>query len=38
LVAVADVKTGFDLGECVGISRRDYTVVGLTQRMVSSGG
>jgi putative ABC transport system permease protein len=36
--AVADVKTGFVLGERVGIRRHEYTVVGLTQRMVSSGG
>ncbi len=36
--AVADVRTGFRLGERVRIRRHDYTVVGLTQRMVSSGG
>ena len=36
--AVADLKTGFSLGERVRIRRHDYTVVGLTQRMVSSGG
>ena len=36
--AVADVKTGFQLDETVRIRRHDYTVVGLTQRMVSSGG
>ena len=36
--AVADVKTGFQLGETVRIRRHDYTVVGLTRRMVSSGG
>jgi putative ABC transport system permease protein len=36
--AVADVKTGFVLGQRVGIRRHEYTVVGLTQRMVSSGG
>ena len=36
--AVADVKTGFQLGETVHIRRHGYTVVGLTQRMVSSGG
>ncbi len=36
--AVADVKTGFALGERVRIRRHDYTVVGLTRRMVSSGG
>ena len=36
--AVADVKTGFSLGERIRIRRHDYHVVGLTQRMVSSGG
>jgi putative ABC transport system permease protein len=36
--AVADVRTGFALGERIRIRRHDYTVVGLTQRMVSSGG
>jgi putative ABC transport system permease protein len=36
--AVADVKTGFALGERIHIRRHEYTVVGLTQRMVSSGG
>ena len=36
--AVADIKTGFALGETIRIRRHDYTVVGLTQRMVSSGG
>ncbi len=36
--ALADVKTGFALGEKVRLRRHDYTVVGLTQRMVSSGG
>jgi putative ABC transport system permease protein len=36
--AVADVKTGFQLGERIRIRRHDYTVVGLTRRMVSSGG
>ena len=36
--AVADVRTGFTLGERVRIRRHDYTVVGLTRRMVSSGG
>lgn len=36
--AVADVRTGFSLGERVRIRRHDYTVVGLTRRMVSSGG
>ena len=36
--AVADVRTGFQLGERIRIRRQDYTVVGLTRRMVSSGG
>jgi len=36
--AVADVKTHFALGDLIRIRRHDYTVVGLTQRMVSSGG
>ena len=36
--AVADVKTGFKVGDVVRIRRNDYTVVGLTRRMVSSGG
>jgi putative ABC transport system permease protein len=36
--AVADVRTGFTLGERIRIRRHDYTVVGLTRRMVSSGG
>ena len=36
--AVADVETGFALGERIRIRRHDYTVVGLTRRMVSSGG
>ena len=36
--AVADVKTGFQLGDTLRIRRHDYTVVGLTRRMVSSGG
>ncbi|MBW8370512.1 MAG: ABC transporter permease [Thiobacillus sp.] len=36
--AVADVKTGFGVGDVVRIRRNDYTVVGLTGRMVSSGG
>ena len=36
--AVADVKTGFAVGDVVRIRRNDYTVVGLTRRMVSSGG
>ena len=36
--AVADVKTGFRLGDTLRIRRHDYQVVGLTRRMVSSGG
>ncbi len=36
--AVADIKTGFKLGQVIRIRRNDYTVVGLTRRMVSSGG
>ncbi len=36
--AVADIKTGFVLGDTVKVRRHDYTVVGLTRRMVSSGG
>ena len=36
--AIADVKTGFRLGERIRIRRHDYEVVGLTSRMVSSGG
>ncbi|MCX7192705.1 MAG: ABC transporter permease [Proteobacteria bacterium] len=36
--AVADVKTDFALGDRIRIRRHDYTVVGLTRRMVSSGG
>ena len=36
--AVADVKTGFRLGDTLRIRRHDYRVVGLTRRMVSSGG
>ena len=36
--AVADVRTGFSLGDRIRIRRHDYTVVGLTRRMVSSGG
>lgn len=36
--AVADVKTGFDLGDVVQVRRNRYTIVGLTSRMVSSGG
>jgi putative ABC transport system permease protein len=36
--AVADVATGFPLGDRIQIRRNHYTVVGLTRRMVSSGG
>ena len=36
--AVADVRTGFALGDRIGIRRHEYVVVGLTRRMVSSGG
>ncbi|OQW90090.1 MAG: ABC transporter permease [Rhodoferax ferrireducens] len=36
--AVVDVKTGFKLGESLRVRRHDYRVVGVTQRMVSSGG
>ncbi len=36
--AVADMKTGFQLGDTLRIRRHDYRVVGLTRRMVSSGG
>ena len=36
--AVADVKTGFQLGDVIRIRRHSYKVVGLTRRMVSSGG
>lgn len=36
--AVADVATGFTLGDRLIIRRNQYTVVGLTRRMVSSSG
>ena len=36
--AVADVKTGLRLGDVVRVRRHSFQVVGLTQRMVSSGG
>lgn len=36
--AVADRATGYRLGERIQIRRNLYTVVGLTRRMVSSGG
>lgn len=36
--AVADEKTGFHVGDRVRIRRHEYTVVGLTRRMVSASG
>ena len=36
--AVADIATGFGLGDRIRIRRNAYTVVGLTRRMVSSSG
>ncbi|NTV48138.1 MAG: ABC transporter permease [Geobacteraceae bacterium] len=36
--AVADIATGFKLGDRLQIRRNQYTVVGLTRRMVSSSG
>ena len=36
--AVADIASGFTLGQQITIRRNHYTVVGLTRRMVSSGG
>ena len=36
--AVADVATGFKIGQVIRIRRNEYIVVGLTRRMVSSGG
>ncbi|MBP6095536.1 MAG: ABC transporter permease [Methyloversatilis sp.] len=36
--AVADIATGFELGDVLKIRRNQYTVVGLTRRMVSSSG
>jgi putative ABC transport system permease protein len=36
--AVADVRTGFAIGDRIAIRRHEYTVVGLARRMVSSGG
>ena len=36
--AVADIATGFKLGDELQIRRNRYTVVGLTRRMVSSSG
>jgi len=36
--AIADVKTGFKVGDKIMIRRDEYTVVGLTSGMVSSSG
>ncbi len=36
--AVADIAAGFALGDRIQIRRNQYTIVGLTRRMVSSGG
>lgn len=36
--AVADVLTGFRIGERIRIRRNEYTVVGLTRRMVNQAG
>jgi putative ABC transport system permease protein len=36
--AVADVQTGFAIGDRIRVRRHDYEVVGLTRRMVTSGG
>jgi putative ABC transport system permease protein len=36
--AVADVSTGFAVGDRLHIRRHEYTVVGLSRRTVSSGG
>ena len=36
--AIADAKTGFRIGDKIGIRRTELTVVGLTRGMVSSGG
>src|SRR5574340_1112832 len=36
--ALADVKTGLALGDRITIRRHEYTIVGLTRRMVSSSG
>jgi putative ABC transport system permease protein len=36
--AVADAATGLEVGQVIRIRRNDYTVVGLTRRMVSSAG
>lgn len=36
--AVADIAAGFALGDRIWIRRNEYRIVGLTRRMVSSGG
>lgn len=36
--AVADIASGFKLGDRIQVRRNHYTVVGLTRRMVSSNG
>ena len=36
--AVADIASGFNIGDVVKIRRNNYSVVGLTRRMVSSSG
>ena len=36
--AMADIASGFQLGDALRIRRNEYTVVGLTRRMVSSSG
>lgn len=36
--AIADVRSGLRLNDRIRIRRHEYTVVGLTRRMVSSGG
>jgi putative ABC transport system permease protein len=36
--AIADVRTGFNVDDRIAIRRNEYTVVGLTRRMVSSAG
>lgn len=36
--AVADIKSGFKIGDKIKIRRNEYTVVGLTEHMVSTAG
>ncbi|OGA15953.1 MAG: ABC transporter permease [Betaproteobacteria bacterium RIFCSPLOWO2_02_FULL_66_14] len=36
--AIADAQSGFAVGDRIRIRRHEYTVVGLTRRMVTSGG